>query len=264
MKTTSGNRPPGLRRVKIATPVAAPVPAGKPHAFCAAHRGLSSEHPENTLRAFGAAVAAGFPALEMDLHLTRDGQVVILHDGALSRTTDGQGEVADLDLREVQAFDTGAGPVPTLESLFSTLKAWDGLYNLEVKAPDALEPTLELAGRHVPGRFQVSSMHPGILLEARELDGKAVLAHIPLGPVEDDDWEVARDAGCRWLNVDHDFLDGEVIAEAHRLGLRVASWTVNDPRRALELAGIGVACIITDRAAVWQALGPNAPHASWA
>jgi glycerophosphoryl diester phosphodiesterase len=232
-------------------------------AFAAAHRGLSSEHPENTLRAFGAAVAAGFPALEMDLHQTRDGHVVIVHDGALSRTTDGEGEVADLDLREVQAFDTGAGPVPTLESLFGLLEAWDGLYNLEVKDPGALEGTLKLAKARVPGRFQVSSMLPGVLLEARDLDRQAMLALIPLGPVEEDDLEMARESECQWVNVDHDFLDAEVMAMAQAAELKVGSWTVNDPATARSLVALGVQCIITDQADVWQALKSTAPRASW-
>lgn len=238
--------------------MATPVPA-----FAAAHRGLSEEHPENTLKAFGAAVAAGFPALEMDLHLTRDGQVVIVHDGALSRTTDGEGEVADLDLAQVQAFDTGAGPVPTLASLFDLLKAWDGLYNLEVKAPEAIEPTLRLAKQRVPGRFQVSSMLPGVLLDARDLDPKVPLALIPLGPVEDDDWEMAAEAECQWVNVDHDFLDADVMAEARRKHLRVGSWTVNDAAKAQELSKLGVECVITDTAAVWHSLRANAPKASF-
>ncbi|MEA3202704.1 MAG: glycerophosphoryl diester phosphodiesterase [Thermoplasmata archaeon] len=233
-------------------------------AFAAAHRGLSSEHPENTLKAFGAAVAAGFPALEMDLHQTRDGHVVIVHDGALSRTTDGEGEVADLDLREVQRFDTGAGPVPTLAALFDLLRAWDGLYNLEVKAPEALEGTLAGAKMRVPGRFHVSSMHPGILLEARELDAEVPLALIPLGPLEDDDWQAAADAGCQWVNVDHDFLDAEAMALAKAAHLKVGSWTVNEPAKAKELSALGVQCVITDTRAVWDALRPAAPKAtSW-
>src|SRR5262249_28140280 len=158
--------------------------------------------------------------------------VVIVHDATLSRTTDGEGEVGDLDLREVQAFDTSAGPVPTLESLFAMLKAWDGLYNLEVKAPEALEGTLELARRHAPGRFQVSAMLPGILLEARDLDEAAPLALIPLGPVEEDDWEVAAQAGCQWVNCDHDFLDADTMAGARSRKLKVGAWTVNEPARA--------------------------------
>ncbi|HEX2065693.1 MAG TPA: glycerophosphodiester phosphodiesterase family protein [Candidatus Thermoplasmatota archaeon] len=233
-------------------------------AFAAAHRGLSAEHPENTLRAFGAAVAAGFPALEMDLQATRDGHVVVLHDATLSRTTDGEGEVEDLDLREVQAFDTGAGPVPTLEGVFGLLKAWDGLYNLEVKAPAALEPTLRLARERAPGRFQVSSMVPGIVLEARDLDAAAPLGLIPLGPVEEEDWEVAQAAGCQWVNVDHDFLDAEAMAQAREHGVKVGGWTVNDAARARELAGLGVACVITDALAVFDAVRPGTPaKPSW-
>lgn len=236
-------------------------------AFAAAHRGLSSEHPENTLPAFEAAVAAGFPALEMDLRLTRDGHVVILHDATLSRTTDGEGEVADLDLREAQAFATGAGPVPTLEALLDRLRGWGGLLNLEVKAPEALEGTLRLARERIPGRFQVSSMLPGVLLEARDLDAQAPLALIPLGPVEGEDWEMAREAECQWVNVDQSFLDPATVAQAREAGMKVGAWTVNDPERARELSALGVQCVITDRRDVGEAIRPGAPHSpfpSWA
>jgi glycerophosphoryl diester phosphodiesterase len=229
--------------------------------FAAAHRGLSAEKPENTLAAFGAAVAAGFPALELDLHATKDGVVVVLHDDTVDRTTDGSGRVDGMPWAKVQALETGAGGVPRLEDLLAMLRAWDGLYNLEVKAPEALEGTMELVARHgLAGRVCLSAMEPDILWHAQESWPDVPRAYIPLGPVEPDDIDLARDAGCRWMNVDHDFLDAEVASQVRNAGFRLGAWTVNDPKRALDLAGLGADCIITDVREVAAAVrGP----ASW-
>src|SRR5687768_2646765 len=73
-------------------------------AFACAHRGLSGEKAENTLASFGAAVTAGFPAIEMDLRCTADGEVVVLHDAGIERTTDGRGRVDSMTWRELQDY----------------------------------------------------------------------------------------------------------------------------------------------------------------
>ena len=241
--------------------VKSPARVRVPMPFAAAHRGLSAEKPENTLAAFGAAVAAGFPVLELDLHATRDGVVVILHDGSVDRTTDGSGRVDGMAWSKVQELETGEGGVPRLEDLFAMLRPWDGLYNLELKAPDALDGTMDLVARHkLAGRVCLSAMEPDILWAAQESWPDVPRAYIPLGPVEEDDLDLARDAACRWMNVDHDFLDPEVAAQVRNAGFRLGAWTVNDPTRALELVGMGVDCVITDTREVRAAV-PGA--AAW-
>jgi glycerophosphoryl diester phosphodiesterase len=232
-------------------------------AFACAHRGLSSEKAENTLAAFGAAVAAGFPAFEMDLRTAADGEVVVLHDADLDRTTDGHGRIDAVTSGQLRSFETPDGPVPRLDDLLRSLCAWDGLWNLELKARSALAPTVELVRRHKLGpRALLSAMDTKVLAEAAALAPEIARAAIPMGPVDDSDLEKAKASGCTWLNVDHDFLDADEAQKVRAAGFRLGAWTVNDVARAQELVGMGVECVITDARAVGDALRGPAPT-SW-
>ncbi len=224
-------------------------------AFAAAHRGLSSEHPENTIEAFEAAVEAGFPCIELDVRATRDGEVVVLHDAGIERTTNGNGRVADMRYDELRAYDTGAGPVPRLDDVFAALDHWEGLWNIEIKDRRATVAALELAEHHgVAEHVQISSMDPRCLMDALERHPEAPRGLIVLGPLDVEDLDVAAKAGCSWINADHDFLTSSVAEDLHERGYRIGTWTVNDPDRALELIRHGVNCIITDERSVLEAL----------
>lgn len=226
-------------------------------AFACAHRGLSAEHPENTLAAFQAAAQAGFPAIELDLRTTADNEVVVLHDAGIERTTDGNGRVADMRYDDVRRHPTPEGPVPRLDDVFSAMRDWHGLWNLEIKALRATEPTLHLLEHHhVAGHGQLSSMDPRVLEEAQRLAPELPRGLITLGPVDDDWLTMAKELSCKWVNCDHEFLDRAAVDRMHTAGLRVATWTVNDAARARELATWGVECVITDVRLVLEGLGP--------
>ena len=107
-----------------------------------AHRGASGTFPENTLSAFRAAIDAGADMCELDVQLTRDGAVVVIHDDTVERTTDGNGEVAELTLEELKRLDAGAKfkggavkgeRIPTLDEVFAVTSGKCGL-NIELKA----------------------------------------------------------------------------------------------------------------------------------
>jgi glycerophosphoryl diester phosphodiesterase len=241
--------------IKSPEPLARGVPA-----FACAHRGLSAEVAENTLAAFRAAAEAGFRALEMDLRLTADGEVVVLHDAGVERTTDGNGRVADMRYDDLRRHPTAAGPVPRLDDVLSALGGWPGLWNLEVKAPKATVPVLHLLAHHKAlGRAQLSSMDPRALEAARDEEPDLPRGLIALGPVEDDALDLAEELECAWVNADHEFMDRAAVERMKGAGLRVAAWTVNDPARAAELATWGVDCVITDTRAVLAALAAQAP-----
>src|SRR5512140_3219428 len=89
------------------TPEPGAVWRGKYPITVTAHRGFSGENPENTLASFRAAIAAGADMVELDVHLTRDNELVVIHDDTLERTTDGKGNVADKTLAELKALDAG-------------------------------------------------------------------------------------------------------------------------------------------------------------
>ncbi|WP_433664791.1 glycerophosphodiester phosphodiesterase [Nocardia sp. CA-128927] len=123
-----------------------------------AHRGLASGLPENTLAAFRGAIALGVDAIEIDLRVTADGHVVVMHDDTVDRTTDGHGRVADLTLAEIKTLDAGryAGPafggerVPTYGEVLEALQGSRMQLLLDIKdCPlDAIAAVVELTGRY--------------------------------------------------------------------------------------------------------------------
>lgn len=228
-------------------------------AFACAHRGLSAEQPENTVKAFQEAAAAGFPAMELDLRITADGEVVVLHDAGLERTTNGNGRVADMRYDDVRRHPTPVGPVPRFDDLLATMHDWHGLWNVEVKAHRATEPALELLKHHhAAGHAQISSMDPRSLETARDVAPDVPRGLITLGPVEDDYITMAKELECRWVNADHSFLTPRIVDRLHQEGLRLAAWTVNDAGRARDLSKLGVECIITDSRLVHEGLKATA------
>lgn len=109
-----------------------------------AHRGASAVEPENTLRAFARSIEMGAQMIELDLHCTRDGQVVVIHDDDLSHTTNGRGRVSRLTFDEVRLADAGKGErVPTLQETLELTRGRVQLY-LEIKAPAAAAETLRI------------------------------------------------------------------------------------------------------------------------
>lgn len=227
--------------------------------FAAAHRGLSSEHAENTVAAFRAAVDAGFRCLELDVRRTADGEVVVLHDAGIERTTNGNGRVADMGYDELRTYDTGEGPVPRLDDLFTALSDYTGLWNVEVKHHGATEETLDIIDHHdLHDRVLLSSMHPKALQRALERTPDLPRGLIVLGRLEVDDLDEASRLGCAWINPDHDGLTDKVLGEVQGQGYKVGCWTVNDPDRARHLVEMGVECIITDRRDVLSAVGGGA------
>lgn len=109
-----------------------------------AHRGASAVEPENTLRAFARSIEMGAQMIELDLHCTRDGQVVVIHDDDLSHTTNGRGRVSRLTFDEVRLTDAGKGErVPTLQETLELTRGRVQLY-LEIKAPAAAAETLRI------------------------------------------------------------------------------------------------------------------------
>jgi glycerophosphoryl diester phosphodiesterase len=233
-----------------------------PGCYASAHRGLSSEVTENTIAAFRAAADAGFRSFELDCRLTRDGEVVVLHDASLARTTeDGNARVAEMRYDELRGYTTKHGPVPRLDDLFSALAGWKGVWNLEVKALKATEPMLHLADHHgLQGRILVSSFDPDALARSREVAPEVPRAFITMGGIQPEDVGTAKELECAWFNANHRDLSPANVQMLTAKGFKVTGWTVNDPAEALALRELGVHCIITDKRAVREALGDVAPY----
>jgi glycerophosphoryl diester phosphodiesterase len=133
----------------------------------AGHRGAMAHAPENTMRSFRLAEEVGADEIELDVHLSRDGELVVIHDETLDRTTDGRGRVADHDWADLASLDAGQGErVPRLGEVLDAFPATG--FQVEVKAPAATAGVLEAlaARRDRPGAVVVTSFLPDALAPA--------------------------------------------------------------------------------------------------
>jgi glycerophosphoryl diester phosphodiesterase len=231
-----------------------------------AHRGASLTDPENTIRAFDAAVEAGADYVELDVRLTVDAVAVVMHDLDVSRTTDGSGFVHALTLSEVKRLDAsgGDGPraeVPTLREALELLSGRAGV-NIEIKnvpGEPAFDSPHEAAAEMVvrtltdlafPGPVLVSSFNWLSIERIQELDGA-----IPTGFLT----SAVFDPGAALVYVrsrGHAFVlpqaealfeAGEAfVEEAHADGVRVGTWTVDDPEAIGRLFTMGVDAVATN------------------
>jgi glycerophosphoryl diester phosphodiesterase len=250
-----------------------------------AHRGGAAQWPENSLTAFRGALAAGARILELDVHLTADGEVAVIHDPTLDRTSDGTGPVArctraDLARARLRGPDgtPTADCVPTLGEVLALAAPAGAGVLVEIKTPgpavryerrgdrvaavpgaryEGLERrVLDALGTHgMTGRAFVMAFNPAVLAEVRALapaQPTALLVerrHVEESgarPVEAVAW--AGQAGATFLGLHYTLCDAAVVAAARAAGVSVGVFTVNDEATMRRLAADGVDVIISDRA----------------
>lgn len=209
------------------------------------HRGSSGSDPENTLRAFRQAIAAGADGVELDVHATADGVPVVIHDSDVSRTTNGTGEVAAMTLAELRQLDAGHGElVPTLDEVVSLL-AGTLTIDLEIKQPGVEAQTLEVLARYRTAEWFISCFDWESLLEVRRLSPTASLW--PLANVADDDlFDIAAKLGSPGVALLHESYDAAAAARFQQAGLAVGVWTVNDPDEGRRVRDLGATILMTD------------------
>lgn len=232
-----------------------------PYPKLVAHRGAGKLAPENTLAALRVGHAHGYRMAEFDVKLSADGVAFLLHDGTLDRTTNGRGRADALTWRELSQLDAGswhsrayAGEtLPTLAAVARWSQPNAVAVNIEIKpspgreretgAAVALDAQALWAGADVLPLL--SSFSEVALAAARE--AVPALPRALLGDRMPDDWRerVAR-LECIAVDLDHELLTRARVDEFHAAGLRVATWTVNEPARAVELLAWGVDTVITD------------------
>jgi glycerophosphoryl diester phosphodiesterase len=219
-----------------------------------AHRGASGTFPENTLAAFRAAIEAGAQMCELDVQLTRDRAVVVIHDDTVDRTTDGHGAVADFTLAELKRLDAGARfkggalrgeRVPTLDEVFEAVAGRCGL-NVELKeAGFEREVAAIMRKRNAAGDSMVSSFDWRALETMRTADPE-----IRVGVLAEKGAEKMIGAAVRMraysVNPRFDMVTRDLCARAHSLGLMVLTWTVDAPDLMRYLIDAGVDGIMTN------------------
>ncbi|GAB3623794.1 glycerophosphodiester phosphodiesterase [Mariniluteicoccus endophyticus] len=225
-----------------------------------AHRGASAYAPENTIEAFLLAAEQGAHGVELDVQLSADGELVVVHDETIDRTSDGTGTVAAMTLAELRGHDYANGmdgfsgvALPTLAEVFEALRPTGLSVNVELKNGINFYPGIEkatLAAIEASGmreRVLVSSFNHYSLKTLQQLD-----RDVPLGLLFAEGlylpWEYAADFGAAAIHPCLPFLQVRGVVEyAHQAGVAVNVWTV-DEREHLELCvALGVDAIITNR-----------------
>ncbi|MFF7178688.1 glycerophosphodiester phosphodiesterase family protein [Streptomyces sp. NPDC008121] len=204
------------------------------------HRGVMGVEPENTLRSFVRAEQAGMDAIELDLHLSKDGALVVMHDADVGRTTDGSGPIAELTLAELRGLDAGKGErVPVFEEVLDAVRS---PLQAEIKDAAAARALAEvMVRRALADRVEVLSFHDEALAEiSRLVPGVRTALVADRWGADVVDRAKAVGAAALVLNIRH--LTLETVERAHTEGLRVIGWVVNTQEhlrlvRALELDG---------------------------
>ncbi|HXG22245.1 MAG TPA: glycerophosphodiester phosphodiesterase family protein [Methylomirabilota bacterium] len=211
------------------------------------HRGAGFLEPENTLRAMRRAIELGVDQIEIDVRPTRDGRLVLMHDPTVDRTTNGTGKVADLSLAEIRLLDAGQGEqVPTLEEVlaFTTGKVILQIELKEAGAMAAVVQAIRAAGQD--DNVILTSFIHSQLTEARRLH-----PHLPLGalwgrlPV--DIVQQTKQLGVQALHLWHEFIDEQLVTNAHAAGLLIRAWNANTEEDMQRLIALGVDAIGSDR-----------------
>ena len=219
-----------------------------------AHRGASGTFPENTLSAFRAAIDAGADMCELDVQLTRDGAVVVIHDETVDRTTDGKGEVVALTLEEIQRLDAGAKfkggtikgeRISTLDEVFAATSGKCGL-NIELKAGGVeAQVAAIMQARNAFADSIVSSFNWDYLKKIQTLHFNIRIALLAEEkPVDLMMNAVAMRAHA--INPRWDMVTADLCKAAHERGLKVYTWTVDADARMRALAECGVDGIMTN------------------
>ncbi len=232
-------------------------PLGRP--FVLGHRGASHAAPQNTLAAFRKAVDAGADGIELDVHLSRDGVPVVIHNDSVDATTDGHGLVREMTLVQLKALDAGAHfdaafageRIPTLEEVLAEVGP-RLLTNIELKAGQTsalVSAVVELVRRMgMATRVWFSSFKPYALYRARAL-APEIPCGLLYGPLNLGTFLLRPFTPHEALHPYKDMLTARAIRRAHDRGLRVFTWTLDDPDMVRKLAAWGIDGIITNEPA---------------
>lgn len=238
--------------------------AADPRPVVIAHRGASADAPENTIAAFELALEQGADGIELDVHLSADGQPVVIHDFTLERTTDGAGPVGGHRVRELKRLDAGGWRdrrfrgqrVQTLQEVLERFRDRARFW-IELKGGSALYPGIE---ERVISMVEIYDVVDRVLVQSvdhaaitrlrmlnREISVGALLTQAPLDPA------LLRPEAVSAICPGAHVLTAELLADIRRAGLDCYVWTVNEPAQMDRLVAWGVSGIITDRPGLLRA-----------
>lgn len=232
-----------------------------------AHRGFSGKYPENTMLAFKKAVELGVDGIELDVHLSKDHELVIIHDEAVDRTTDGTGLVADFTLEQLKALDAsasyrgvyGKNEIPTLREYFELVKDTDIVTNIELKTgvnpyPGIEEKTLAMIDEYdLRDKIIISSFNHYSVMRFKALAPEMICGFL------EESWVIdmadyGKKHGVECLHPIFNAVTDEYAKKAHEAGLLINTWTVNTKEDMLDMIHKGVNAVIGNNPDICKAV----------
>jgi glycerophosphoryl diester phosphodiesterase len=224
-----------------------------------AHRGFSSRAPENTMAAFLAAIEFGVDGLELDVHRSKDGKLVVCHDEKVDRTTNGKGNIADLTWDELQRFDAGSWfspqftgeKIPDLDSVLQEVKRAGILINIEIKSDIFAYPGLEAQVVQSVQKFDlvdqciISSFNHYTLVRISEVLPELMTAILYVEHLYKP-WDYVQPIKAKALHPNYRSVTPEAVACAKQKGIIINPWTVNDWDSIRQMFACGVNAVITN------------------
>ncbi|MFJ8528823.1 glycerophosphodiester phosphodiesterase [Bacillus sp. NPDC094106] len=224
-----------------------------------AHRGVKGTHPENTMIAFQEAELIGADGIELDVHLSKDGELVVIHDETVDRTTNGVGLVSEKTVKELQALDAGShknpsfheAKIPTLREVFTWLSTTNLQLNIELKTdvihyPKIEEKVIELVREyHLSNQIIFSSFNHdsvSVLAKIAPEIPRAILYDEPLAdPIAE-----AKKREAAGLHPNFRLLTKEFVQSAQQQGYVFRPYTINEYKDLQTMIDYGIDVIITD------------------
>ena len=215
------------------------------------HRGARGHVAENTLESIKKALELGADGVEIDVFKCKSGEIVVIHDETLNRTTNGKGNVEDFTLGELKSFVVeGAYKIPTLVEVLDMLDA-KYVINIELKGRNTAKATNSIIEDYIKNdgweknQFVVSSFDWDELRDFYELNKE-----IPIGILSEDEpldaIEIAKELNAFSIHPYHIHLNEEEVNRIHKEGFKIYTWTVNKPDDIKNMIDLGVDAIITD------------------
>ena len=209
------------------------------------HRGCLGEEPENTLLGIQSALAKKVDGIEIDVHLTKDGKLAVIHDPTVDRTTDGSGRVAEMTYEEILKLDAGKGErVPLLSEVMAIMGTRE-LF-IEIKCARAEEKVVSLVEKmKQEEQVIIKSFNHRVVKKVKDLNRNIRTACLVAGlPIHG--YFLAEDAGANMLSVCSKTIDQALVDECHEKGVEVCVWCANSRKELDIVAGMGVDYICTD------------------
>lgn len=211
------------------------------------HRGARGEKPENTLLGIRHALELGLDGIEIDIHLSQDGELVVIHDETLDRTTNGKGAVKQYTLEKLKTFDAGSGEkIPTLSEVIDLMKEFKKELFIEMKVPGVEEKILKLIKEKKFSNLSIlKAFNHRLILNfknmAPDIRAQVLMDSLPIDPVS-----IIKSAKADGISLNTKMIDKLVVDQSHQAGFFVTTWNANTKEDLAKFREMKVDYICTD------------------